>query len=426
LSIEATVKLISFGKPGKITTELKMGKITLKKFMIALISLSVLMAAGVSAGYLFFAKDKTEYITANAVRMDIEESVLASGTLEAVKTVEVGAQVSGQLKKLHVALGERVKKGDLLAEIDPVLQQNSLRDAEAQVENLRAQKRSRQALLRQYELEYQRQKQMVAQDAAARADLESAQAQLESTRADIASLEAQIRKARIAVDTSGANLGYTRIIAPMDGVVVSIVTEEGQTVVSTQSATTILKLANLDTVTVKAEISEADVTRVRPGQKVYFTILGEPDTRIFSTLRAIEPAPEESSSSSGTSSSAGSSTGSSSTAIYYNGLFDVPNPGHKLRVSMTAQVSIVLNEVKKAVCIPVTALCDKGKDGRCEVRVLRNNRPEIRRIRTGVSDNVQVQVIEGLREGEKVVIGDSASVPASTQTSRPPGPPPGR
>ena len=403
--------------------------ISLKRFIIALISLGVLSAAGLTAGHLFFAKDKTEYITSNVARMDIEESVLASGTLEAVKTVEVGAQVSGQLKKLHVALGDRVKKGDLLAEIDPVLQQNSLKDAEAQVQNLQAQKRSKQALLRQYELAYQRQKQMVAQDAAARADMEDAQAQQESTCADIASLEAQIRKAKISVDTAGANLGYTRIVAPMDGVVVSIVTEEGQTVVSTQSATTILKLANLDTVTVKAEISEADVTRVNPGQKVYFTILGDPDTRIYSTLRAIEPAPEDSSSTSGTSSAGtSSSSNSNSSAIYYNGLFDVPNPGHKLRVSMTAQVSIVLNEVNKALCIPVSALGDKGKDGRCAVRVLRNNMPENRRIRTGVSDNVQVQVIEGLREGETVVIGDSASASAaaSTQTSRSPGPPGGR
>ena len=127
----------------------------------------------------------------------------------------------------------------------------------------------------------------------------------------------------------------------MDGVVVGIVTEEGQTVVSAQAAPTILRLANLDTITVKAQISEADVTRVRPGQKVYFTILGDPDARHYGKLRAIEPATDSASSSSS------ASTSSSSTAIYYNGLFEVPNPDRTLRVSMTAQVFVVLSEAKQ-------------------------------------------------------------------------------
>jgi membrane fusion protein, macrolide-specific efflux system len=240
-----------------------------------LVLLAALAGSILFVRQVFFAKEKTAYITADAVRMDIEEKVLASGTLNAFKTVDVGVQVSGQLKKLHVELGDKVRKGDLLAEIDPVLQMNSLKEAEAQVDNLKAQKSSKQALLKQYDLAYQRQNRMVDRDAAARADLESARAQVESTRADIASLGAQISKARIAVDSANANLGYTRIVAPMDGVVISIVTEEGQTVVSAQTATTILTLANLDTMTVKAEISEADILRVKPGQKVYFTTLGD-------------------------------------------------------------------------------------------------------------------------------------------------------
>src|SRR5450631_1119571 len=262
------------------------------KILLVLVSIAVLTGAGLLVKHYFFDNAKISYITANATKTDIEEKVLASGTLNALKTVEVGAQVSGQLKKLHVVLGDQVKKGQLLAEIDPVLQQNSLRDAEASLENVKAQKRSKQALLQQYELAYKRQKQMVDQDAAASADLESAQAQLDGTRADLAALDAQINKAKISVDTAKANLDYTRIVAPMEGVVISIVTEEGQTVVSAQTAPTILKLANLDTITVKAQISEADVTRTRPGQSVYFTILGDADTRYYSTLRAIEPGPD--------------------------------------------------------------------------------------------------------------------------------------
>lgn len=402
-------------------------KITRNQFILAIIFLAVLLCAGLVARHYFFSGDKTTYITAEVARMDIEESVLASGSLNAFKTVAVGAQVSGQLKTLHVALGDKVKKGQLLAEIDPVIQRNSLKDAEAQVENLRAQKRSQQALLKQYDAAYRRQSLMIDRDASSRADLESAQAQLESTRAGISSLDAQIKKAVIAVDSARANLGYTTITAPMNGVVISIDTQEGQTVVSTQSATTIITLANLDTMTVKAKISEADITRVKPGMTTYFTLLGDADTRYYGKLRAIEPGPVATTSSTGSGTSSGSSSSSSSSAIYYNGLFEVPNPGNKLRVSMTAQVAIVLSEAKHALCIPVSALGDKGKDGRYPVKIIRDNKPETRMVRVGINNNVQAQVIDGLREGDKVVIGDSTSVAAAEKTTsqHPPGPPPG-
>ncbi|KAB0670205.1 macrolide transporter subunit MacA [Oryzomonas sagensis] len=397
-----------------------MTKLARKRIIIALGIVVLLAGGGFGVRHFFFAKPKVTYVTASAARMDIEESVLASGILKAFKTVAVGAQVSGQLKTLHVALGDRVKKGQLVAEIDSVTQLNSLKDAEAQVENLRAQKRSSQALLKQYTLAWQRQSQMASQDAASHADLESAQASLDSTRHTIASLDAQIKKAIIAVDTAKANLGYTQISAPMDGTVISIDTDEGQTVVSTQSATTIITLATLDTITVKAKISEADVMRVKPGLTTYFTLLGDADTKYYSKLRAIEPGPVSSSTSSTTS----SSSSSSSSAVYYYGLFEVPNPANKLRVSMTAQVSIVLNEAKHALCIPSSALGDKLKDGRYTVRVLRNDVPESRTIRVGINNSVYAQVLEGLREGDKVVVGDSTTVPATT-TSQHPGPPPG-
>jgi macrolide-specific efflux system membrane fusion protein len=385
-----------------------------KRVIVGTIVLLVILGTGFAVKKVFFSKAEASFITADVVKMDLEESVLASGTLKAFKTVAVGAQVSGQLKTLHVALGDKVKKGQLLAEIDPVLQQNTLKDSEAQVENLRAQKRSRQALLKQYDLAWQRQSQMNAKDAASTADVESAQAQLESTRYDIVALEAQIKKAVIAVDTARANLGYTRINAPIDGAVISIDTEEGQTVVSTQSATTIITLATLDTMTVKAKISEADVTRVKPGLQTYFTLLGDADTRYYGTLRAIEPGPVTS----GTGTA--SSSTSSSSAVYYYGLFEVPNTNNKLKVSMTTQVVIVLNQVKQALSIPVSALGDKQKDGRSTVKVLIGDVAETRTIRTGISNNVHVQVLEGLREGEKVVVGDSTSLPKTESSAMPP------
>ncbi len=389
-----------------------------KKIIMGVVVLLALLGAGLAVKKFFFKKPKTTFITADVVRMDLEESVLSTGILKAFKTVAVGAQVSGQLKTLHAALGDKVKKGQLLAEIDPVIPQNTLKDAEAQVENLLAQKRSKQALLKQFDLALYRQRQMSAKDASSKADLESAEAQLESTRHDIASLEVQIKKAVIAVDTAKANLGYTRINAPIDGTVISIDTEEGQTVVSTQTATTIITLANLDTMTVKAKISEADVTRVKPGLPTYFTLLGDADTRYYGKLRAIEPGPV-SSGTTGTGSSS-STTSSSNSAIYYYGLFEVPNTDNRLKVSMTTQVAIVLNQGKQALCIPVSALGDKLKDGRVTVKVLAGDLAETRTLRTGISNNVQVQVLEGLREGEKVVVGDSTTLPKTESSAMPP------
>ncbi|BCL74485.1 drug-efflux protein [Jeongeupia sp. HS-3] len=352
--------------------------------------------------HFVFPPAPPQYLTATVAKMDLEEAVLASGTLKPVKQVSVGAQVNGQLKSLKVKLGDRVSKGQLLAEIDPVLQQNDLKKAEAGLANVEAQKRAKAAQLVQYTLALKRQQTMIAGDASSRADLESAQAQLDATRAELAALDAQIRQSGVEVDTAKANLGYTRIAAPMDGEVISVVTQEGQTVVSAQSAPTILILANVDTMTIKAQVSEADVVRVKPGQAVYFTILGAPDKRFDGKLRAIEPAPE----------SITADSTSTTTAVYYNGLFDVPNPERLLKTSMTAQVSIVLGVAKQVPAVPVAALGKRGKDGRYAVQVLKDGKPQQRQVRLGLNDNINAQVLDGLKDGEKVIVGDPTQAAA--------------
>ncbi|WP_202797903.1 macrolide transporter subunit MacA [Desulfocurvibacter africanus] len=381
-----------------------------KRFVLAV---ALLIVAAVKLAF-FPASPAPQYLTAQAEITNLEETVLASGTLEAFKQVSVGAQVSGQVKSLKVALGDQVKQGQVIAEIDSLPQQNELRNAEASLESVRAQRRAKQATLLQAELEFKRQREMLAEDATSRQDYESAQATLNATRADIAALDAQIVQASIAVDTARIDLGYTRITSPMDGVVVAIVTKEGQTVNAAQEAPTIVKVAQLDTMTVEAEISEADVVRVEPGQRVYFTILGEPDHRYEATLRSIEPAPE--SIAYDESSSTSSSSSSSDEAIYYNGLFDVPNPGHKLRISMTAQVTIVLNETKDALTIPSGALGAKDAQGRYTVRVLnQDGMPEKRTVRVGMNDTVNAQILEGLERGGRVIVGEAAADSAESE-----------
>lgn len=356
-----------------------------------------------AAAALFGAKPGPDYMTAPVVRGDLEDAVLATGTLEAKDQVDVGAQVSGQLKNLYVELGDKVTKGQLLAEIDPVLQQNDLRNTQAALDDVVAQKRSKQAQLTQAQQQLTRQRQMMASNATSREDLQSAQATYDTAKADLLSLEARIRQSRVQVETAQANLGYTRISAPIDGTVVAIVTQQGQTVVSAQQAPTILKLATLDTMTIKAQISEADVVRVKPGQRVYFTILGAPERRFYAKLRAIEPAPDSIKNSTTT-------TTTSTTAVYYNGLFDVPNPNNILRISMTAQVSIVLAEAKNALLVPASALGEKNTDGTYTVRVpSADGALQPRKVKIGLNNNVNAQVLSGLKAGEKVVIGQAAA-----------------
>lgn len=351
----------------------------------------------------FLASPQVNYLTTPVTVADIQDTVLASGSLQARRQVEVGAQVSGQLKSLKVVLGQEVKKGQLVAEIDSLAQQNALKNAKAALTQVQAQLRSKQAALVQARLTLERQQTLLAGDADSRANYEAAEANFEGVSADIDSLHAQIEQARITMSTAMLNLSYTKIAAPMDGQVVAIVTKEGQTVNSAQLAPTIVILAELKTMTVKALVSEADVARVKPAQPAYFSILGDPDHRVTGILRSVELAPD--------SFKSGADSGrSTASPIYYNALFDVPNAGNKLRIAMTAQVSIVLNEARRALTIPSAALGPRSKDGRYPVQVLetRNGKPTVitRQVRIGIN-NVQAQVLEGLLEGERVILGSA-------------------
>ena len=278
------------------------------------------------AMYLLASRSQQEPLTAGARVKHIEDTVLASGTIAPVKLVNVGAQASGRIVAFHVRLGDEIVKGQLIAEIDPSTEKNALAMAEAALEQIRAQRDSRRTALKQAKLAFRRAQMTYPQGASSLADYEAAEAAYNGAEKDVASLDAQIRGAIITLDTARVNLGFTKVTAPIDGTVVAVVTPEGQTVNAAQAAPTIVKLADLSTMTVKAQISEADVTRVHAGQKVYFTTLGNPDHRYQATLRAVEPAPE-SLAAEAPAGTGGASSASQSAAVYYNGLFDNPKCG---------------------------------------------------------------------------------------------------
>ncbi|WP_439843192.1 efflux RND transporter periplasmic adaptor subunit [Aeromonas taiwanensis] len=350
----------------------------------------------------------SDYITATAESRDLEQLVMADGTLKARKQVSVGAQVSGQIKRLHVTLGQEVKQGDLLVEIDDLPQQNALKDALAQRDNLQAQLDSKEATLRNARLAYQRQQQIVARGLGSTADHDSAKATLDETQADIRALQAQRVQAEIAVDTARVNLGYTRILAPLSGTVVAVPVEEGQTLNASQSTPTLLKIAQLDTMTVEARISEADVINTRVGMPVYFTILGNSQRRFEGSLRAIEPAPD-------TINDDDTTTSSDSSAIYYHGLFEVPNQDGQLRISMTAQVYLVIARLKQALVIPAIAL--QGD----QVRVVDDGgKISLRRVKVGLNNKVDAQILSGLSAGERVIVSEVSAGQSNAAGGMPP------
>jgi macrolide-specific efflux system membrane fusion protein len=379
---------------------------TLAKWLVALV---VLGAAGFGAWWYFLAAPQAATVptTVAVGRGDIEQTVLASGVLEANSLVSVGAEVSGRIEAVHVALGQDVKKGDLIAEIDSLDQENAVKTAQAVLAGIQAQKRSQEATLLKAQAALERNQQLSANSLVSQTDLETAQAAVDSADAQIDQLDAQIAQSELSVESAELNLARTRIVAPSDGTIVALLVEAGQTVNANQTIPTIVKIADLDTMVIKAEISEADVVRVQAGQRVYFTILGEPDVQIDATLREVEPAPT----------SIGSDTASTDSAVYYNGLFDVPNPDHKLRISMTAQVTILLAEVEDALTLPSGLVTRKDQQGNTVVPVFDPVTEQVapRRIEVGLNNNVVAEIKSGLDEGEQVVSGAPTVRPAGQQ-----------
>lgn len=413
-----------------LDVNIPMKKSSKRKLLIVISGLIIIGGGAFSLWYK--PETPTAYVTEAVYIGDIESTVLANGTLQALKQVSVGAQVSGQIDSLLVQSGDEVKQGDLIAQIDSLAQQNTIKEALASLKIINAQYRAKQAQIQQAKLEFVRQQQMLADNASSRASYEAAEATLTVYQAEIEQLEAQKQQAEIKVDSAKIDLGYTKITAPMDGTVVYSAVEVGQTVNANQTTPTIVEMAQLDTMTVKAEISEADIINVKPGQAVYFTILGQPNRPYHATIRAIEPGPT-----SMESSSSSSSSSSTTEAIYYYGLFDVKNPDRTLRIGMTTQISIVLAKAENALLVPSQILrikprdkqtapqLDKDKDTQSsepkrhrgpqyQVPVLVNNQVQYVDVTVGINNKINAEITSGLNEGDLVVLG----MPSSEESSK--------
>ncbi len=386
----------------------------MKKFWFGLLAVLVVAAGGY--GWTRWQASQVVVVptTVAVERGTVEQTVLASGVIEASSLVSVGSRVSGQVETLAVTLGQEVKEGDLIAQIDSLSQQNDVLQAEADLAQIEADILAKNASIREAELTLERNQQLSERRLSSTGDLEAAEAALAVARAGLISLEAQKQRAEVTISNARLELARTKITAPIDGTVVAIVTSEGQTVNAGMDTPTIVKLANLERMVVKADVSEADVIRVVPGQVVGFTLLGEPDMTFEAVVRDVEPAP---------ASIKESDEISTDTAIYYKGLFDVENPDRKLRIGMTAQVSIQIAEAKDVLTVLSSVLGARDEEGNYAVRVYdpATGQTEERSVTVGLNNNITAEVTSGLAEGERV-IADAAAPGAAAGGSRRGGP----
>lgn len=378
-------------------------------------SYRVLIIAGLAllliVAAILYVKGKSNstpsFSTIKVSRGDIENLVTATGSLQPRNYVDVGAQVSGQLKTLHVSVGDKVKKGDLLAEIDATLYIAKVDATRAQLRNQNALLTDRQAQLELAQSNYQRTKTLVAEDAASVEALEAAKASLQSANAQITALRAQIEQTASGLREEEANLAFAHIYAPMDGTVVTIDARQGQTLNASQSAPIILRLADLSVMTVEAQVSEADISKLYVGMPVYFTIFGGEEQRWYSKLNKIEPTPVV-----------------NNNVVLYNALFDVPNASGVLMTQMTTQVFFIVSQAKNTLQVPLTALRFKSAATKVAGNTAQNASEQTalqgrmatvqwlnatlqqqeKDVVVGVSNRVHAQIISGLEEGDSIII----------------------
>ena len=378
--------------------------------------LIILLILGVG-GYFVYDKffkakeEEVEFITKKAKKGSFSKKVDATGEIFATELIDVGAQVSGQIKKLYVKLGDQVKKGDMIASIDSSTQQNSIDNKEAQLAIYKAQLESAKVALNIAKTQFDRENALFTKNATSKQEFESAKNTYSANSAKIKELEAQIKQTNIELSTAKINLGYTKITAPRDGTVVSVQVEEGQTVNANQTTPTIVNIADLSHVKMKMQIAEGDITKIKVGTPVEYSILSEPTKKFQTTVSSIDPGlttlSDGSYGSSSSSKSSYSSSSSSSSAVYYYAQSIVDNKDGILRIGMTTQNELLIANVEDAIIVPSIGI--KKDENGTFVYVLKDGKPVKTAVKTGIKDNLDTQIISGINEGDEIITSQGSS-----------------
>jgi len=383
-----------------------------KKIIIAAIIILVIGAGGV---YLFKNRgDGVKFRTEKVTRGDIRASVTATGTMNAVVTVLVGTQVSGTIKELFVDFNSKVKKGQLLAMIDPALQQAKVEQARASLQSARANVEKSEAALLDAKRTLERNQILLARNYIARSELDTADTNYQSALAQLNVAKAQVEQTRAALQVEETNLQYTRILSPVDGIVISRNVDIGQTVAASFQTPTLFNIAqDLTRMQIDTNVDEADIGKILVGQPVQFFVDAYPDTTFNGKVAEIRNAPT-----------------TVQNVVTYIVVIKVDNPELKLKPGMTANVSIITATQNGAIKIPNAALrfkwtaekaADRGKTGESAKKpdivknvpaiktqalwILDREKPRRVQITTGISDGNFTEILSGnLNEGDAVII----------------------
>lgn len=360
-------------------------------FLFALVALAALF--GCKA---WFKDEPVSYITEPVIRKNIEKTVNATGEVKAIELVTVGAQTSGKIEYLPVKVGQRIQKGDLIAQIDSTTQENDVNSTKAKLTSLKAQLNAAEISAKIAEKQFIREQRLLKKSAASQEDFENAKDAFEAAKAKVTELKASIAETALALNTAETNLGYTKITAPLDGVVVSVPVKTGQTVNAAMNTPTIVQIADLSQMEILIEISEGDIGKVQTGAKVTYTVLSAPETVYETTLKSIDPGL--------TLLTNGEYTEvvGSDEAIYYYGRLVVDNPDGALRIGMTTQNVIYVAQADNVLTVPVLAV---KKDGaQSYVNVLTPTGIQRHAVITGLSDGVDIEIKSGVSDHDTVVI----------------------
>ena len=387
-----------------------------------IIILAVIAIVIIAAGLFFYLKGNgknTAYKTERISRGEIKSIVTATGTVNAVTTVSVGTQVSGTINKLFVDYNSPVKKGQLLAQIDPSTFQSQVDQAMANLWTAKANVEKAVVATVDAQRTFQRNKELFAQNFIARSDLDTAETSFKSAEAQQKVNQSQVQQAQAALKIAETNLQYTRIISPVDGTVISRSIDVGQTVAASFQTPTLFSIAqDLTKMQIDTNVDEADIGKVKTGQDVSFTVDAYPDTIFAGKVAVVRNAPI-----------------TVSNVVTYDVVINVDNSQLKLKPGMTANVAITIETRPDVLRVPNAALRFKPTDVKVKtektpdkqgmkgtkVWILENSKPNPVKVTIGLSDGNYTEISAGeLKEGQEIIT-DSLNNKKDSSSSRPPG-----
>ena len=357
-------------------------------------------------------EDALKFRTEKVIRGDIQAAVTATGTLNAVTTVLVGTQVSGTIKNIHADFNSPVKKGELIAEIDPAAFEAQAEQARANLLTARANLEKSVVALTDTERTMNRSKELFSKDFVARSELDTAETNYATAKAQVSASKAQVAQAEAALKAAETNLRYTRILSPVDGVVVSRSVDVGQTVAASFQTPTLFTIAqDLTKMQINTNVDEADIGRIKNSQDVEFTVDAYPETLFKGSVFQIRIAPII-----------------VQNVVTYDVVIRVDNPELKLKPGMTANVSILVAGKKGILKVPNTALRFRPPETdkpavykNAGVWIVANQSPKRVDVTTGIGDDKYTEIISGeIREGQEVIVEAIGAGTTKQKTSSPP------